>query len=145
MAMKPKPPMGKTRGQKAESKRMTAQGVSEAKARLAFIDELKKANPGIGFKIPKKQEKELKAFVQKYGNQMTAKKAAKPKAQAPAAKPKSMRPGPTPKPQPKKNGITPLKPLFAPKAISSEMLKAGKTALGAGKRAGKAISKKIGK
>lgn len=121
MAMQPKPPMGKTRGQKAESKRMTKQGLSEAKARLAFIDKLKKANPGIGYKIPKKQEKELTAFVQKYGNQAGAKKATKPKFKAPAAKPQ-------PKPQPKKNGITPLKPLFSP-----AVKKAGKAAPKMGK------------
>ena len=137
MAKQPKPPMGKTRGQKAESKRMTAQGVSEAKARLAFINELKKANPGIGFKIPKKQEKELKTFVGKYGKPKP-KKAQAPKKTSPKTQAEK-------KPTPRKMGPTPLNPLFAPKVISSEMLKAGKTALGAGKRAGKAISKKMGK
>ena len=87
---------------------MTAQGVSEAKARLAFIDELKKANPGIGFKIPKKQEKELKTFVSKYGK-TKPKKAAKPKLPAPKSSTPAGR-----KPGPKKNGITPLAPLFKP-------------------------------
>lgn len=54
---------GKTRGQKAESMRMTAQGRMEAKARLKFIQEMKDANPGIRFKIPTKQESELKQFM----------------------------------------------------------------------------------
>ena len=54
-----------TRGQKAEAKRMTAQGMSFAQERLAFIRELKRMNPGIGIKIPKKQAKELRTFVKK--------------------------------------------------------------------------------
>jgi len=95
-----------TRGQKAESKRMTAQGVSEAKARLAFIEELKKANPGIGFKIPKKQEKELKTFVGKYGKPKP-KKAQAPKKTSPKTQAEK-------KPQPRKMGPTPLNPLFNP-------------------------------
>lgn len=137
MAMKPKPPMGKTRGQKAESKRMTAMGLSEAKKRLAFIDELKKMNPGTGVKIPKKQEAELRMFVKQYGKPKP-KKAQAPKKTSPKTQAEK-------KPQPRKMGPTPLNPLFVPKAISSEMLKAGKTALGAGKRAGKAIKKGMGK
>lgn len=108
MAMKPKPPMGKTKGQKAESKRMTAMGVSEAKARLKVIDELRKMNPGTGIKIPRKQEKELMTFLKEYNKPKPRKKgqepkATKPKPQAPKAQP------PT-----KKNGVTPLKPLFSP-------------------------------
>lgn len=55
------------RGQKAESKRLTAQGVAEAKARLKVIASQKKMNPGIGLVIPKKQEKQLNKFVKKYG------------------------------------------------------------------------------
>jgi ribosomal protein S18 len=57
----------KTKGQKAESKRMTAMGLSEARARLKEIDKQKAANPGIGFKIPKKQEAQLRKFVSEYG------------------------------------------------------------------------------
>jgi indole-3-glycerol phosphate synthase len=54
-----------TKGQKAEMKRLTAQGMSEAKARLKVIAGMKKANPGIGLVIPKKQERQLKKFVNK--------------------------------------------------------------------------------
>ncbi len=55
------------RGRKAESKRMTAQGVAESKARLKVIAAQKKMNPGIGTVVPKKQEKQLKKFLKKYG------------------------------------------------------------------------------
>ena len=56
----------KTRGQKAESKRMTAQGVSEAKGRLKELRKQKNANPGIGFVVSKKEMKMLRDFVKKY-------------------------------------------------------------------------------
>jgi hypothetical protein len=46
---------------------MTAQGVAESKARLKVIAAQKKMNPGIGTVVPKKQEKQLKKFVKKYG------------------------------------------------------------------------------
>ena len=95
-----------TKGQKAEMKRLTAQGLSEAKARLKVISGMKKANPGIGFIIPKKEDKELSTFVKKYGKpkpkKAQAQKKTSPKTQAER------------KPTPRKMGPTPLSPLFNP-------------------------------
>lgn len=67
MASKKVSNSGSDRGRKAESKRLTAQGVSVAKQRLSAIGDMKKVNPGAGVVIPRRQEKQLKKFVRKYG------------------------------------------------------------------------------
>ena len=58
-----------------KKKRLTAQASRETKKALASameglveIDKMKKANPGIGFIIPRKQEAQLKRFVYDYRN-----------------------------------------------------------------------------
>jgi hypothetical protein len=58
-----------------KKKRLTAQASRETKKALAsameglvVFDEMKRANPGIGFVIPRKQEAQLKRFVYDYRN-----------------------------------------------------------------------------